>query len=155
MWTELSQAIAGFPDAVLTGLDAQGFPLSVRCQLRLNPALRALHIERAAGFALRDGPASLPCHSHNRWLWRLRSVLVRGQLTTTGAELVFHLVALVGGAGLAGPVGDVRSFLAARQRAGRYLARRGLRGLSSRGSWSGPPPAAAQADPDHRPLRQC
>gem|GEM_PF-5270519 len=27
---------------------------------------------------------------------------------------------------MAGPVGDARSFLAARQRAGRYLARRGI-----------------------------
>ena len=57
-------------------------------------------------------------------------MLVRGQLTTTGAEWVFHplalALALALGTGLAGPVGDVQSFLAAQQRAGRYLARRGL-----------------------------
>ena len=53
-------------------------------------------------------------------------MLVRGQLTTTGAEWVFHPLALALGTGLAGPVGDVQSFLAAQQRAGRYLARRGL-----------------------------
>ncbi len=126
MWTELTQAMAGFPDAVLTGVNAQGFPLSVRCRPQLDPALRALHVDRAPGVALLDGPASLLCHSHDRNLWRLRSFLVRGQLTTTGTTWVFHPGALVPGTGLAGPVGDVRSFLAARQRAGRYLARRGL-----------------------------
>ena len=54
-------------------------------------------------------------------------------VATTGAERVFHplalALALVPGTGLAGPVGDVRSFLAARQRAGRYLDRRGLQRL--------------------------
>jgi hypothetical protein len=125
VWTELTQAMAGFPDAVLR-VNAQGFPLSVRCRPRLDPALRVLHVDRAPGVALLDGPASLLCHSHDRNLWRLRSFLVRGQLTTTGTTWVFHPVALVAGTGLSGPVGDVRSFWAARQRAGRYLARRGL-----------------------------
>ena len=39
MWTELTQAMAGFPDAVLTGVNTQGFPLSVRCRPRLDPAV--------------------------------------------------------------------------------------------------------------------
>ncbi len=126
MWTDLIKAMAGFPDAVLTGVDTQGFPSSVRCRPQPDPAIRALHIDRAPGVALLDGPASLLCHSHDRNLWRLRSLLVRGQLTTTGTTWVFHPTALVPGTGLAGPVGDARSFIAARQRAGRYLARRGL-----------------------------
>ena len=126
MWTDLIKAMAGFPDAVLTGVDAQGFPSSVRCRPQPDPAIRALHIDRAPGVALLDGPASLLCHSHDRNLWRLRSLLVRGQLTTTGTTWVFHPMALVPGTGLAGPVGDARSFIAARQRAGRDLARRGL-----------------------------
>lgn len=126
MWTELTQAMASFPDAVLTGVDAQGFPSSVRCRPRPDPALRAVHIDRAPGVVLCDGPASLLCHSHDRNLWRLRSLLIRGELTATGTDWIFHPVALVPGTGLAGPIGDVRSFLAARQRAGRYLARRRL-----------------------------
>jgi len=52
--------------------------------------------------------------------------LRRGRLLTDGAEWVLHPTGMITGLGMSGPVGDLRVFLAARRRAGRYLAVRGL-----------------------------
>jgi hypothetical protein len=59
-------------------------------------------------------------------LARLRSFAVRGHLLTDGAEWRFRPTATIAGLGMSGPIGDLRVFLAARRRAGRYLAVRAL-----------------------------
>jgi hypothetical protein len=126
MWPELVRELQRFPDAVLTGLDGTGSPVSVRRRLRPEPARRQLHCPRAAGVELVEGPASLLCHRHDERLWRLRSFAVHGSLTRVDDEWVFTPSRLVAGLGMAGPLGDLRGFVAARRRAGRYLRRHGL-----------------------------
>lgn len=117
-------ALARFPDAVLTGRDADGAPVSVRC--RPVPDGGRLRIPGAPGVDPVAGPASLLAHSHDENLWTLRSVVVRGELAVHGDTWVLTPSAVVPGTGLAGPLGDLRAFVAARRRAGRWLARRGL-----------------------------
>jgi hypothetical protein len=124
--SELGAALAGFSDAVLSGRDAGGGPVSVRRRVRFDPATGTVRCERAPGVDLVDGRASLLCHGHDLGLARLRSFAVRGRLLTDGAEWLLHPTGMITGLGMSGPVGDLRVFLAARRRAGRYLAVRGL-----------------------------
>jgi hypothetical protein len=126
MWPELVRDLARFPDAVLTGLDGRGYPLSVRCRPLPDHGRRLLRWARPPGVELVDGPASLLCHSHDERLGRLRSFAVRGELRGEDDEWVFTPRALVPGLGMAGPLGDLRVFVDARRRAARYLRRRGL-----------------------------
>jgi hypothetical protein len=126
MWPELVRELQRFPDAVLTGLDPTGSPVSVRRRLRPDPARRHLRCPRAAGVELVAGPASLLCHRHDERLWRLRSFAVHGSLTEVDDEWVFTPSRLVAGVGMGGPLGDLRGFVAARRRAGRYLRRHRL-----------------------------
>lgn len=126
VWPELVRELQRFPDAVLTGLDGAGSPVSVRRRLRPDADRRRLRCPRAVGVELIDGPASLLCHRHDEQLWRLRSFVVRGSLTRDGDEWTFTPTRLVAGPGMAGPLGDLRGFVTARRRAGRYLRRRGL-----------------------------
>ena len=126
MWAELQRALARFPDAVLTGLDADGRPAGARCRPRADASAEVLRCAAPPGLHLVDGPASLLCHGHDAELWSLRSFVARGALVVDGAEWVFTPTALTMGNGMGGPVSDLRVFVAARQRAGRYLARRGI-----------------------------
>lgn len=126
MWADAVRGLEQFPDAVLTGVDQTGHPLALRCRPRADHVHRVLRFPGAPGVDLRDGPACLLAHSHDEHLWTLRSFLVRGVVTTEGPDRVFTPCAVVPGNGMAGPVGDLRTFVAARRRAGRYLRRRRL-----------------------------
>ena len=126
MWDELARDLARFPDAVLTGLDGLGRPTSVRAVPRLDAADRVVRFARTPAVELADGPASVLCHGHDAQLWNLRSFVSRGTVAAVGDDWVFTPTAHVRGTGLSGPLGDLRAFVAARGRAGRYLARRGL-----------------------------
>lgn len=126
MWDDLVRHLGGFPDGVLTWVDGDGCPASVRCLPRADHDRRVLSLGRVPGATPSAGPASLLCHSHDDRLGRLRSFLVRGQLGPDGPDWVLTPGALVPGPGVAGPLADLRTFLAARRRAGRYLARRQL-----------------------------
>ena len=126
MWSDVVSGLETVPDAVLTGVDASGYPAGVRCSPRPDHVHQQLRCVRPPGVDLVDGPASLLGHSHDELLWNLRSFLVRGTVRTVGSEWIFSPAAVVPGLGMAGPVGEFRSFIAARRRAGRFLSRRGL-----------------------------
>jgi hypothetical protein len=125
-WPVLTRWLAGFPDAVLSGLDADGGPVSARCRPHPDHARQRLELVGPPALTLRPGPASLLCHSHDAELWRLRSFLVRGRIERSAAGWSFVPSRLVPGTGMSGPIGDLRGFVAARRRAARYLTRRGL-----------------------------
>lgn len=124
MRDELRSTLARFPDVVLSGLDGDGAPVSVRCRPTADG--ERLRITRPPGVVAVDGPASLLAHSHDEQLWTLRSVVATGTLATEGPDWVFTPTGLVPGTGVGGPLADLRAFVAARRRAGRWLARRGV-----------------------------
>lgn len=126
MWDELTTLLAGFPTAVLTGIDDHDQPASVRVSPTPDPATGVLRGALPPGLGLRPGPASLLCHSHDEQLWNLRSLLVRGHLDSTDNHWTLTSLQLTWGQGLGGPVGDARTFLSARRRAARYLHHRTL-----------------------------
>jgi hypothetical protein len=127
MWDELERYLPAFPSAVLTTLDAEGRPYSVRCRPGIKRSERLLRLDLAAESALlRPGPASLLCHDHDEELWNLKSFLVRGKFERAEGEWTFVPERFVPGAGIGGALSMVRAIVDMRRSAAAYLKKRGL-----------------------------
>jgi len=127
MWAEVRRHLRGFSSPVLTGLDADGYPFSLRCSPEPDEAHQIFRVSLPGWAAIREGPASLLCHGHNLLLWDLRSFMVRGTLEPAGGETwLFRPTRFVPGVGIGGFPGMIRFALAKRRAAKRYLERRGL-----------------------------
>jgi hypothetical protein len=127
MWAEVQRHLRGFSSPVLTGVDGDGYPCSIRCAPELDETQHALRVSLPGWTRIRQGPASLLCHGHNHLLWHLRSFMLRGTLEPAGGETwLFRPSRFVPGIGIGGLAGMVRFALAKRRAARRYLERRGL-----------------------------
>jgi hypothetical protein len=125
MWPEIAKRLPRFASAVLTGLDASGDPLSVRCQPVLDQQAQVLWVLVPDGLGMMPGPAGLLCHQHNEQLWGLKSFLLRGGLEQDGRGWVFRPRQLVPGMDTT-PLSNLRLLRNGRRTAKRYLAARGL-----------------------------
>jgi hypothetical protein len=127
MWAKVRRDLGRYSNAVISGVDGDGFPFSLRCAPELDEAQEALHLSLPGWCGIRPGPASLLCHTHNRLLWDLHSFTVRGTLEpTAGDGWLFRPTRFVPGMGVGGLAGMIRFILAKRRAARRYLERRGL-----------------------------
>jgi hypothetical protein len=127
MWADVRRQLPRFSSPVLTGVDGDGYPVSIRCQPSLDDGQQVLRVSLPGWTRIRPGPASLLCHGHDHLLWNLRSFMVRGTLEPTSGETwLFRPSRFVPGIGIGGLAGMVRFALAKRRTARRYLERRGL-----------------------------
>lgn len=126
MWAEIRRYLRAYLSAVLTGVDSTGYPFSIRCKPLPDDRLQALRIAVPAGVDLQPGRASILCHSHNLFLWKLHSFLVRGSLEKVAGSYLFRPSQFVPGIGVGGPVGMIRFAASKRRAANRYLLARGL-----------------------------
>src|SRR5258707_682183 len=127
VWAEIRRHLRGFSSRVLTGVDADGYPLSIRCQPEIDEAQQGLRVSLPAWTRIGPGPASLLCHCHNQLLWNIRSFMVRGTLERAGGDAwLFRPTRFVPGIGVGGLAAMVRFAFAKRRAAGGYLQRRGL-----------------------------
>ncbi len=141
MWAEIERRAPEFESAVLTGLDAQGNPYSLRCRPELDRDAQVLRVCMPTSSEIVPGPAGLLYHRHDERLSGLASFLVRGTLVQDGRGWAFHPLRYVPGVGVQGLRGWLRFVLDGRRNARRYLAKRG---------WSPPrdPVASLLADAD-------
>jgi hypothetical protein len=126
MWHEVVRRLPRFSSAVLTGLDSDGDPVSVRCRPTLDQQAQVLQVLVPDGLGMVPGPAGLLCHHHNDQLWGLKSFLLRGTLERTGHGWVFRPHQLVRGMDTTA-ISNLRLLRNGRRTAKRYLAARGLR----------------------------
>jgi hypothetical protein len=126
VWDDVKKHLPDFESAVLTGVDAEGYPFSVRCQPETDDAAEVLRVRLPAETPLQDGPASLLCHRHDENLWKLKSFLVRGTLSQDEKGWKFEPLRFIPGAGIGGLPATVRFFTGSRRNAARYLKKRGL-----------------------------
>lgn len=126
MWDEMAGLLATFESGVLTGLDPEGYPYSVRCRPEVDRTARVLRIKLPGYAPVQAGPASLLCHEHDEELWNLRSFLVRGTLAREDGGWAFRPQRFVPGAGVEGARGMARLVTGSRRNARRYLEKRGL-----------------------------
>ncbi len=125
MWDNLLKLLSQYPNAVLTGFDAQGYPFSQRCTPQPEAARQVLRIAPFGQVSLQPGPASLLCHSFNQEVWNLKSVQVLGRIEPDGKGWVFHPERLLGGMG-SSPMDQFKMLSAGRAEAQKYLKKRGL-----------------------------
>jgi hypothetical protein len=126
MWPEIQRYLREYPSAVLSGIDSSGYPFSIRCQPLPDQTEEVLRIARLPTVDLAEGPASLLCHSHNLFLWKLRSFVVRGSLEVADGSYLFRPARFVPGIGVGGVPGMIRFATSKRQAANRYLSHRNL-----------------------------
>lgn len=125
MWPEILTRLQDFSSAVLTGLDADGYPTSVRCHPQPDHDAKVLQVEVPGDLEILPGPAGLLCHQHDEQLWRLKSFLVRGTLEHDHQGWVFRPGRLVRGMDRT-LVSNLQLMRSGRRTTKRYLAARGL-----------------------------
>ena len=126
MWPEIARHAPGFAGAVLTCLEADGYPLSLRVAPRLDPQSEVLRLDLPSGLRPEPGPACLLYHRHDERLGGLRSFVVRGALLRADDGYFLRPETYVPGVGVSGWRGYLRFVVDGRRTAARYLARRGL-----------------------------
>ncbi len=124
MWDKAVKNLAEYPTAVLTGIDSEGYPFSIRCKPEVDAAKQVLYITVPDGVPIQTGPAGLLCHYHDDLLWNLKNFILRGTLEKADGRWVFHPTQFIEGAGrLTGVIGLIRN---GRRAAKQYLDKRGL-----------------------------
>lgn len=126
MWARLVKGLAAFSGAVVTGLDAEGYPFSIRCAPQVDQAQQVLRLQFPAEAGIQSGPAGLLCHSHDERLWNLKSFGVHGHLEQQADGWVFHPRRFIPGMSVGGPLRDLRTLINARRVTRRYLEKRSL-----------------------------
>ena len=91
MWAEAAKWLGKFDGAVLTGVDAEGYPVSIRVGTRdFDAATGALSVAFPDTLPVAEGPANLLAHSHDEKLWSLNMIQVKGNLERRGDAWVFQ-----------------------------------------------------------------
>jgi hypothetical protein len=91
VWAEAAKWLKKFDEAVLTALDADGYPISVRVDHRAYDATTGrLPVPLPAELRAVDGPANLLCHYHDAKLWNLKAIAIKGRLAQRDGTPVFE-----------------------------------------------------------------
>jgi hypothetical protein len=78
---EAAKWLGKFDEAVLTALDVDGYPFSVRVATRTYDAdTGRLPATLPGVLRAAEGPASLLCHYHDEKMWKLKAIQVKGRL---------------------------------------------------------------------------
>lgn len=126
MWADAAKALATFPEAVVTAVDADGYPVSVRQTApRYDADTGQMPVVWPKAFAVREGPATVLCHYHDEKLWNISTMQIKGRLERRAEDWVFISTAFKPPSGfLLAFWGLAKSNRAAGQR---YLRKRGLK----------------------------
>jgi len=126
VWDEIEKYLPIFETAVLNVAGAEGYPYSIRCRPAPDRFAAVLRLDSPDGAALRAGPASLLCHSHEEYTWNQKILVLRGRLEGSGDRWVFRPEKFVPSSGIGGGLDMVRAMIGMRRTAAAYLKKRGL-----------------------------
>ena len=125
MWAEIIKRLPDYRNAVITGVNAQGYPSSVRCRPEPDSAAQILKIQIPESAHIQPGPASLLCHKHDEQFWNQHSFIVWGTLDRCDNSWMFHPLRFTPGAA-PDILSLVRFVSNARRAARQYLEKRRL-----------------------------
>jgi hypothetical protein len=126
VWNKLVKSLAEYPDTVVTGLDGAGYPFSVRCVPQVDRIKQIIRVQLPTDAGVQQGPAGLLCHSHNEWLWNLKSFFVYGRLEMEQKGWIFRPERMTQGGGTTNPFETIKSMVKAQRTARQYIKKRGL-----------------------------
>lgn len=124
--TKLKDYLDSFHDAVLTGIDAQGYPVSVRCQPQFDGTNDVLRIHLPADLPMLPGAANILCHSHDEKLWKLKNFVLQGTLERQEDSILFRVQRLLPGMNVAGAPGPLTTIIRGKRTMKQILQKRGL-----------------------------
>lgn len=124
MWRDIRKNSASFSSAVVSGVDAGGYPCSVRCVPMFDDQDQVIRIALVDGAPHVEGPANLLFHKHNDQLWDMKIIQVLGTLEHSADGWVFRPLRLIPDMGMNAWNG-VKTVLHARRTVRQYLAKRG------------------------------
>ena len=120
MWAKAAKWIAKFDEGVITALDADGYPVSVRqTGLPYDAPSGTMPVVLPEALGAVPGPANLLCHSHDDDLWSLRAIQVSGRLERHAEGFRFVTTRFE-------PPSDLRALFGMNRSMKAYLARRNL-----------------------------
>jgi hypothetical protein len=91
VWAEAAQWLSKFEGAVLTAVDADGYPVSIRVTARDYDATNGtLPAAFPPALQVAEGPANVLAHSHDEKLWKLQMIQIKGRLERRGDGWVFQ-----------------------------------------------------------------
>ena len=136
MWNEsLARLAGGYTSGVLSIVDPDGYPLSVRCATQMDAARQQFTFPTIAPFAAGwRGKACLLFHQHNQRLEGLRQLIITGELAEDGGVLTLHAQKFVTANGrqntdemahAGAPLHMLQFMLLGQRKARAYLAQRG------------------------------
>lgn len=124
MWVEAAKWLRKFDQAVLTGVDAKGYPVSIPVNPRdYDAATGTLPASFPAALPVVEGPANVLAHSHDEKLWHLNMIQIKGRLESRDGDWVFQSTNFNAPSKLA----FVEFLRANRAAAHKYLDKRGLK----------------------------
>lgn len=116
-----------YPNGVLSGIDADGYPLSLRCQPKADATGQRFIITVPDNVPVQAGKVSLLFHYHDELLNNLRSVSVQGTLQQQGDQWLFQPEKILPGLGTPGFFQTIRdNLLTPRRNAKNYLQKHNL-----------------------------
>ena len=124
MWDDLMRHLGKYPTAIVTVIDADGYPFSIRCVPEADEARQVLRVALPGYVHAQAGPAGLLCHFHDDLLWKQTNFIARGTLEPDGPYWAFTPARLIEGAGAG--MSLTRQLRTGRRSAKRYLERHGL-----------------------------
>jgi hypothetical protein len=124
MWDKVLKHLVKYPSAVLTGIDGEGYPTSVRCSPEADSGRKVLKLNLPGYVTLQAGPASVLCHYHDDLLWNQTNFVLRGNLDKVDNEWVFTPTQFIEGAGAG--MNPLRQIRQGRSAAKSYLAKRSV-----------------------------
>ena len=126
MWTEIVNEMADFSTAVLTSVDASGYPLSIRCKPNQDSVAQVLRLQIPEYIQFQPGPAGLLYHKHDESLWNLKSFMLRGLLEQDAQGWFFRPLTYTPGPGIGGLPAMMKFLLNGRRSTKQFLEKRHL-----------------------------
>lgn len=123
VWTEAAKWLTKFDETVLTVMDANGYPVSVRVDAGNYDAMTGrLHATVPDALRPVEGPSNLLSHFHDEKLWKLNAIQIKGRIEKSDGAWVFQSTRFDAPPNLA----FVRFLSNAGTAAQKYLDKRGL-----------------------------
>ncbi len=124
MWDRVISHLPKYPSAVLTAMDEEGYPYSLRCSPEVDSTRQVLVLALPGYVSLLSGPAGLLCHYHDDLLWNQTYFVLRGTLENLEGQWVFRPSQFLEGAGAG--MSLIRQIREGRRAARQYLVKRGI-----------------------------
>jgi hypothetical protein len=123
VWAEAAKWLNKFNEAVLTVLDSDGYPASVRVDPRAyDPVTGELVAALPDEVRAAEGPAGLMCHYHDEKMWNIKAIQIKGRAENRDGTWVFVTTAF----NAPSKVMFLSFIMGARRAAQKYLDKRGL-----------------------------